>query len=306
MRLVQFSASNALGSTGFGAGVQLEDGSVVPVTEILGSGAPATLRELIGAGPDVLDTLRRKQSGSLNSLPEQSVRLMAPIGGDALLLCAGMNYRSHLEEMGDELPEKAAWFIKNSRSIAGPGDAIRLPSSAPDAVDWEGEVVIVFGRECFEADAEDAWDYIAGYTLLNDVSARDWVPAVQAARTAMNGRLAWMDNLLGKQYPTFAPMGPAIVTADSFEDVDDVRLTTTVNGEKVQDALLGDLAVGIPALIEQFSRYYRFAPGDVLSTGTPAGVGVGQKPPKYLSDGDVVTVAATGIGELTNPVTGTK
>ncbi|MBO0832592.1 MAG: fumarylacetoacetate hydrolase family protein, partial [Actinobacteria bacterium] len=171
-----------------------------------------------------------------------------------------------------------------------------------DHVDYEGELCVVIGKSCHRVRAEEAWGYVAGYTLLNDVSARDYLPALAAARTAIEGRWAWTDNLLAKQFPTFAPVGPAVLTADEVNDASTLRLTTTVNGEIMQDALLSDLAVDVPHLIEQFSRYFVFQPGDVISTGTPAGVGAGRQPPAYLRDGDVVTIAVNEIGELTNPV----
>lgn len=177
-----------------------------------------------------------------------------------------------------------------------------MPAEFPDHVDYEGELCVVIGKPCHAVRAEDAWAFVAGYTLLNDVSARDAFPGLAAATTPLEGRWAWTDMLLGKQFPTFGPIGPAVVTADEFDDVGALRLTTTLNGRTVQDALVSDLAVGVPELIEQFSRYFPFQPGDVISTGTPAGVGAGRRPPLYLRHGDVVTVAVEGIGELTNPV----
>lgn len=305
MKLVHFSTADASATPArdaVAAGVLHKNGDVSPVVDLLGAGAPTRIRDLLGAGPRLLDQLRRQAAKPGTVLPAADVRLHPPVGDDVLLLCAGANYRSHLEELGDEVPDKAAWHIKNSRSIVGPGEPIRLPIGATDFVDWEAEFSLVIGRTCSEVRAEDAMSYIAGYTLLNDVSARDGVAAIQRASTAVEGRWAWTDMLLGKQFPTFAPLGPAIVTADEIDDVDSVRLTATVNGEIMQDARLDDLVVGIPQLVEYFSRYFRFEPGDVISTGTPAGVGAGRTPPRYLAAGDVVTIAATGLGELTNPV----
>lgn len=305
MKLVHFSiddASTAGARNTVTAGVQHENGDVSPVADLLGAGAPARIRDVLAAGPQLLDQLRRRAAKPGAALPAAGVRLHAPVGDDVLLLCAGANYRAHLEEIGDQVPDKAAWHIKNSRSIVGPGEPIRLPADADEMVDWEAEFSLVIGRTCFEVSADDAMSYIGGYTLLNDVSARDGVAAIQQATTAVEGRWAWTDMLLGKQFPTFAPLGPAIVTADEIDDVDSTRLTATVNGEIMQDARLDDLVVGIPQLVEYFSRYFRLEPGDVISTGTPAGVGAGRTPPRYLAAGDVVTIAATGLGELSNPV----
>lgn len=298
MRLVQYRTPTVRRSLG----VQRTDGSVVSAASILGSQTPANIPELLAAGDGVLDRLRSgTEAGGVDAAAEQ-VELLAPLSDGTLMVCAGANYRAHVLEMGDELPENAAWFIKNSNSIVGPGVPIELPVDAAEHVDWEGELCVVIGQECHAVSAGDAWDYIAGFTLLNDVSARDGIPAIQAARTGAEGRLAWTDMLLGKQYPTFAPLGPVVVTKDELPDVGKIRLTTTVNGRLMQDTLIEDLAVGIPELVEQFSRHFRFRPGDVISTGTPAGVGEGRKPQMYLTAGDVVTVAASGVGDLSNPV----
>ncbi|CAM5694410.1 fumarylacetoacetate hydrolase family protein [Streptomyces canus] len=299
MRLVMFESGGD-----YAAGVQLPSGDVVPVRGILGDSAPGTVAELIAGGPDLLGKLAKAVALAepSASLARDKVRLGAPVGRRELVVCAGTNYRSHLEEMGDELPAKPAWFIKNSRCVVGPDAPIVLPPEFPSMVDYEGELCVVIGRPCHAVRAEDAWDYVAGYTLLNDVSARDGIPGIVSARTPLDGRWAWTDMLLGKQFPTFGPIGPAVVTADEIDDPGALRLTTTVNGVTVQDAPVSDLAVGIPELIEQFSRYFPFQPGDVISTGTPGGVGVGRKPPVYLRRGDVVTVAVDGIGQLTNPV----
>lgn len=284
------------------AGVQLPSGDVALARTLLGEDAPTTVAGLIAGGPDLLDELAKALADAPALVPLKDVRLRAPLGERELIVCAGANYRAHLKEMGEDLPEKAAWFIKNSRSVVGPEEPIVLPVEFPYQVDYEGELCLVIGKHCHAVHADDAWDYVAGFTLLNDVSARDAFPGLAAAQTPVEGRWAWTDMLLGKQFPSFGPIGPAVVTADEIDDIRALRLTTAVNGRIMQDAPVSDLAVGIPQLIEQFSRYFPFQPGDVISTGTPAGVGAGQKPPLYLRRGDVVTVAVDGIGELTNSV----
>ncbi|MDQ3402581.1 MAG: fumarylacetoacetate hydrolase family protein [Actinomycetota bacterium] len=288
---------------GASAGVLLPSGDVATVRGLLGDHAPDTVAGVMAGGPELLDRLAEASAGASVVVSADQVRLLAPVGEQQLVVCAGANYRAHLLEMGEtEVPEKAAWFVKNSRSIVGPGVPIALPPEFPDQVDYEGELCVVIGKPCHAVRAEDAWNYVGGYTLLNDVSARDALPGLAAAQTAIEGRWAWTDMLLGKQFPTFGPIGPAVLTADEVDDIGALRLTTTVNGTTVQDSLLSDLAAGVPDLIEQFSRYFPFQPGDVISTGTPAGVGVGRRPPVYLRTGDVVTVAVDEIGELTNPV----
>jgi len=230
------------------------------------------------------------------------VRLYAPVRRGALILCAGGNYRSHLEEMGESVPERAPSFLKSPNAVVGSGDPIVLPGEFPDMVDFEGELCVVFGRPCHRVRWHEAMDYVAGYTILNDVSDRHRVAAMLTAATPVEGRWSVIEMLMGKQLPTFAPVGPAILTADEVPDPAALHLTTRLNGEVMQDASVADLIVGIPQLIEEMSRYYSFEPGDLLSTGTPAGTGAGQNPPRYLKAGDQVTIEVTGIGELTNPV----
>jgi len=293
-------------------GIELPDGSVIRVARVLGEQAPATVARLLGAMPQVRERLDeavaavvadpgRATSDGLR-VAADAVRLLAPLGERVLVVCTGANYRSHLQEMGEEPPEKPAWFIKNPNSVIGPGEPIRLPAGHADQVDFEGELCVVFGRLCHDVAAADANSYLAGYTVLNDVSARDALPGVAAAETPEQGRWAWTEMLLGKQFPSFAPLGPAVVTADEIDDPADLRLTTTVNGAVMQEATTGDLAVDVPTLVAQLSRYFAFQPGDVLSTGTPAGVGVARTPPVFLRPGDTVTVEVKGVGALINPV----
>jgi 2-keto-4-pentenoate hydratase/2-oxohepta-3-ene-1,7-dioic acid hydratase in catechol pathway len=303
VKLVQLATSAA----GSAPGVLLDDGAVVPVATLLGADAPGSVRALLAGGEGLLERVRQGlEAGDGAPIPADRVALDTPLGRQVLVVCAGANYRDHVEEMGPALPGNSLWFIKNPNAIVGPGAAIELPADAPEQVDWEGELAVVFGKPCHAVAAEDAWDHLAGFTLLNDVSARDGVPAMVAAMGSDGAGaaclIAGVHMFLGKQYPTFGPLGPAVVTLDEVPDVGAVRLTTTVSGQRMQDALVGDLTVDIPHLVEAYSRYFRFEPGDVISTGSPAGAGAAQQPPRFLADGDVVTVAATGIGELTNPV----
>ena len=310
MRLVTIDT----GDGGAASGVQLRDGDVVLAAAALGAEDPGTVAGLFRAGPKTLarleesayaiDADRERALAEGTLVAAQDVTLREPMGERVLLICAGANYRAHLAEMGEDLPEKAAYFQKSGNAVIGTGEPIRIPRAFPDQVDWEGELCVVIGAPCHDVRAEDVWDHIAGYTLLNDVSARDGFPALAPARTPIEGRWAWSDMLLGKQFPTFGPLGPAVVTADEIGDPGALRLQTVVNGVVRQDTPISDLAVDIPALVEQFSRYYSFQPGDIISTGTPAGVGVGHRPPIFLRDGDTVTVRVDRIGELTNPVVG--
>ena len=297
MNIVSFSIRGSAPRPGF-----LACTDIVPATAVLGAGAPASIPELLMAWDDLREPVTRAIRGGARRVPRDDVRLHAPVRQGALILCAGGNYRSHLEEMGESVPERAPSFVKSPNAVTGPGDPIVLPPAFPDMVDFEGELCAVFGRGCHQVGAREAMSCVAGYTILNDVSARDQMRAMLTAATPTEGRWSVIEMLMGKQLPTFAPVGPAILTADEVPDPRTLRLTTRLNGTLMQDARIAELAVGIPQLIAEMSRYYSFAPGDLLSTGTPAGTGAGQTPPRYLRAGDEVTVEVTGIGALTNRV----
>lgn len=230
-------------------------------------------------------------------------RLGPPIGPGGTVLCAGANYASHLAEMSDlSVPSSTLWFTKSPASVVASGEAIVLPRAFPSMVDYEGELAVVIGRRCHEVRPDEAMDYVGGYTLVNDVSARDWVAEALAAEDPQEVRAAWGRNLLGKQFPTFCPLGPVVLTADEVPDPGLLRVTTTVNGQVVQDAPVADLIVGIPELVSYLSSFFALAPGDVISTGSPPGVGMARTPPVFLAPGDLVEVSVTEIGVLSNPV----
>jgi 2-keto-4-pentenoate hydratase/2-oxohepta-3-ene-1,7-dioic acid hydratase in catechol pathway len=219
-----------------------------------------------------------------------------------MVLSVGMNYHEHLKEMKTPVPQKPAAFTKSVASIIGPGHAIILPAAHPDMVDWEGEFSIVIGKPCHNVKAARALDYVAGYTIVNDVSARDWVAPIFASTGIMGPIHAWEHNLLGKMYPTFCPMGPVLATRDEVADPDNVRIRTRLNGKIMQDASTDDLVFRVADLIEYYSQFYVFKPGDVITTGSPSGVGFGRSPKVFMKDGDVIEVEVEGIGTLSNPV----
>jgi 2-keto-4-pentenoate hydratase/2-oxohepta-3-ene-1,7-dioic acid hydratase in catechol pathway len=204
------------------------------------------------------------------------------------------------EQMRSDTPPTPQAFLKLPSVIVGPSAEVALPPQAPNHVDFEGEICAVIGRACHNVSVEEALDYIAGYTITNDVSARDWVPGITKAKTAAEGRAAWEINNMGKQFPTFAPLGPALVTSDEIGDPANLQLTTRLNGEVMQHAVARDLTFSVAESISFFSRWYRFRPGDLFSTGTPAGVGAGRKPQVFLEDGDVVEIEVTHLGKLSN------
>lgn len=312
MRLVSYSDSSGRSAPG----AELPELGVVDLSRALdahGVAVPATVADIFRRGQDyqhavrgvltqvTADPQRARERGWLLLGP---VTLLAPLGERVQIVAAGVNYRSHVLEMGGDPPKKAAWFVKSPHSVIGTEAAIQIPAGAPDMVDFEGEFCVVFGRSCHAVEAAEAMDYIGGYTLINDVSARDAVPEIISAVTPEEGRSSWSDMLLGKQYPTFCPMGPAVVTADEIADPENLTIRTTLNGRLMQDGHTSDLLTGVAELIEQFSRYFTFEPGDVLSTGTPAGVGMGQKPPVFMRAGDEVRVSVEGIGDLVNHLVG--
>jgi 2-keto-4-pentenoate hydratase/2-oxohepta-3-ene-1,7-dioic acid hydratase in catechol pathway len=185
--------------------------------------------------------------------------------------------------------------MKNVNAIIGPGAPIVLPPQCAAMVDLEGEFSVVFGAPCHNVGEAEAMDRVIGYTLINDVSARNWVESFQKTKDPDQNRM-------GKQLPTFCPMGPVIATKDEIADPNDVHMVTTLNGKVMQDSNTSDLIWNIQQLIAYYSRWYRFMPGDVLTTGSPAGVGYGRTPKVFMQPGDVVTATATAVGTLSNPV----
>ena len=244
----------------------------------------------------------RKLLKSKKRTPLKKARLLPPISNPGLLLSVGMNYHEHLKEMKTPVPETPAAFTKSVASIIASGDPIVLPASHPDMVDWEGEFTVVIGKAGHRIPAAKALDYVAGYTLANDVSARDWVTAIFQSQGIMGPIHAWEHNLLGKMMPTFCPMGPCLATKDEVPDPNNVKIVTRLNGQVMQDANTDDLVFSVAKLIEYYSQFYRFMPGDCITTGSPSGVGFGRNPKVFMKAGDTIEVEVSGIGVLSNPV----
>ena len=217
--------------------------------------------------------------------------LLAPVVPTAIL-CIGLNYRAHAEEMKARIPEYPVLFFKNPSSLLDPGAAIKIPRTPPSMqVDYEGELVIVIGRSCKNATRENALDFVLGYTCGNDVSARDW--------QKQWGGSQWCR---GKSFDTFAPLGPYLVTPDDLPNPNNLRITTRVNDEILQDSNTSDMIFDVPSLIEFLSGETTLAPGSVIFTGTPSGVGLGRTPPRWLQKYDRVEVEIEKIGVLSNLV----
>jgi 2-keto-4-pentenoate hydratase/2-oxohepta-3-ene-1,7-dioic acid hydratase in catechol pathway len=218
-------------------------------------------------------------------------RLLAPLV-PVDILCIGLNYRDHAAETGATVPPNPMLFIKASNTLNDPGAPIPLPRLS-HKVDYEAELVVVVGRAAKDVSAADAMGHVFGYTIGNDVSARDW----QKDKNLGGGQFA-----RGKSFDGFCPLGPAITTADDVPDPQQLSIRTTVNGTVLQNGTTADMIYPVAKLIESLSSTMTLRPGQVILTGTPAGVADGRTPPPFLADGDTVVVEIQGLGRLENPV----
>lgn len=294
MRLTTFD-----GSGGRRVGAVNDEGSMV--IDLTAAGLPSTMLGLIVLGEDGLSDARRALEIGSVALPVESVKRHAPIPvPQRNIFCVGKNYTEHAKEFGgsgfdasnlkgQDIPDRPIIFTKAPSSVIGPGDAIPSELDSSDSTDYEGELAVVIGRGGRGISRDRAMDHVYGYTIINDVTARN----------IQRDHKQWF---LGKSIDGFCPMGPYLVTADEAGDIREATLSTSVNGEQRQNAKVSQLIFDIPELIETLSRGITLVPGDVIATGTPAGVGIGFDPPKFLKPGDVVTITIDGIGRLENPV----
>ncbi len=219
---------------------------------------------------------------------KMDVRIGCPVCRPSKIICLGKNYSEHAKEGGVENPERPILFCKTPNTLNGPYDPIVLPKSSVQ-VDWEVELAVIIGNKGKRIKKKDAFSHIAGFTILNDVSGRD----------AQFSDFQWFR---GKSFDSFAPVGPCVVTPDEIDNVQNLRLTTTVNGNVMQDGNTKDMIFDIPTIIEYISEDITLLPGDILSTGTPSGVGIFRDPPVVLKPGDVVECRIEGIGSIKNEV----
>ena len=229
-----------------------------------------------------------KEAALRDLIPLHSIKLTAPIPRPPKILCIGLNYRDHAKESKMEVPSVPTVFAKYASSVIGPGDPIVL-SAATQKPDYEAEFAVVIGKRAKQVPRAQWRDCVFGYTIVNDVSARD----VQLATSQ------WT---LGKSFDTFAPMGPHIVTAEEIPDPHALDIRLSIGGETLQHSNTGELIFGVPELIEYLSQMMTLEPGDIISTGTPAGVGLGRTPPRWLKPGEEVLIEIEKIGALRNPV----
>jgi len=213
----------------------------------------------------------------------KDIELAAPFARPSKIVCIGLNYASHAKETGAAVPPEPVVFMKSTTALIGPNDAIIIPKNSKKT-DWEVELAVVIGTKASYVEEADAMNYVAGYCLHNDVSEREF-------QLERNG--TWDK---GKGCDTFAPIGPFLATKDEVKDVNNLRLWLTVNGRMMQDGNTCDFIFKVPFLVSYLSQFMTLLPGDVISTGTPAGVGLGMNPQVYLNDGDVVELGIDGLG----------
>jgi 2-keto-4-pentenoate hydratase/2-oxohepta-3-ene-1,7-dioic acid hydratase in catechol pathway len=284
MKLVTFDAGQ-----GPRLGV-LVDKHVVDLAQATGK-LPTDMRSFLELGKSGMELARSVVEQGITTkqaMPLDGVKVMAPIPNPSKVVAIGQNYMDHCREQNVEPPTTPIIFAKFPTSVIGPGETIRWDPTLTAKVDFEAELAVVIGRLARHVTEAEAMDYVAGYTISHDVSARD----------LQFGDGQWVR---GKSLDTFCPMGPYLVTRDEIPDPHNLAIRSTVNDQVMQDSSTAEMIFRIPYLIEYISRAFTLLPGDVIITGTPDGVGVFRSPPIFLKDGDVVTIEIEGLGQLTNP-----
>ncbi|GGC62348.1 ureidoglycolate lyase [Pedobacter quisquiliarum] len=233
-------------------------------------------------GLEKLDQFLKDNEGKLPEI-DKSERLASPIARPSKIVCIGLNYVDHARETHATIPAEPIIFMKSTTAMVGPNDDIIIPKHS-EKTDWEVELAVIIGKKASYVEASEALDYVAGYALHNDVSEREF--QIERGGT-------WDK---GKGCDTFAPIGPFLATKDELEDVNNLRLWLNVNGKSMQDGNTKDFIFDVPSVVSYVSQFMTLLPGDVISTGTPAGVGLGFKPPIYLKPGDVVELGIDGLG----------
>ncbi len=264
----------------------LSDRGVIDLPAASGGALPADLLTLLQQGDAALAQARNAVARG-QAIPLADVQLKALLPRPGKIIGIGLNYADHAAEGGREKPKYPMIFTKAVSAVIGTGEPIRIPP-VTQAVDFEGELAVVIGKRAKEVPPKDALDYVAGYTICNDVSARDYQQ--RSSPTA------------GKSFDTFAPLGPALVTRDEVPDPHVLDIRTLVSGEEMQHSNTRHLIFNIPYLIDYLSHIFALEPGDVITTGTPSGVGLFRTPPRFLKPGDTVRIEVQGVGVLENPV----
>jgi acylpyruvate hydrolase len=286
-------------------GVQLENGEVIDIPDLAlrygkrhqahGYEFPKRMIDLLqwGLGVPVVHQVLKKYEGTaqdqrIMTFTKDKINLEAPIQRPGKIVALGFNYRDHIEETGREIPDYPVVFAKFPSSVVGPDDQIPIPKIT-QKLDWEVELGVVIGKNCKDVEEQEALDYIAGYTIVNDLSARD----LQGS----DGQ--WVR---GKSLDGLCPMGPCIVTTDELDDASGLKMHTKVNGEIKQESNTSNLLFDVKQIISLLSQSFTLEPGDVIATGTPSGVGFKRDPPEFLKPGDEVEVYIESIGYLKNKI----
>ncbi len=280
MKLITFTHNN---ETRIGAVV---DGFVVDGKN--NTKIPATMLEFLGAGGIALDAMRRQIDSGAGRIALDEVKLHAPVPRPGKYLGVSLNYADHIEETGRDKPEYPSFFTKQSTCVIGHGDAIHRPKVS-DKLDYEGELAFVIGSRCRHVQVEKAHQVIAGFTIANDVSVRDW-------------QFRSPTFTLGKSFDTHGPLGPWLVTGDEISDPHNLDIKTWIDGELRQNSNTRHMIFNCYEMVAYLSQAMTLEPGDVISTGTPAGVGVKMKPRGYMLSGQTARIEIEGIGTLVNPV----
>ncbi len=259
-----------------------------------GASAPADLLSLLQADERVWELAKATAawaatSAEVERIPLSEVKLEAPLSNPAKIICVGQNYYDHCREQNVPIPERPILFSKFATCIIGNGDTIQWTNGTTEQVDYEAELALVIKKTAKNITQANAYEYIAGYTIVNDISARD----------VQFGDKQWVR---GKSFDTFCPIGPMLVTTDEISDPQNLSIQCRVNGETLQDSSTKEMIFTVPYLLEFITRTITLLPGDVISTGTPHGVGIFRNPQILLKDGDVVEVEIEGLGLLRNPV----
>lgn len=289
MRLVQFHHSKDVGRA-VRVGVEQEGGLDVVDLKAYDPSMPSTIKELLELGDKGLESAQGALDSGQCVVKRSDIKLLSPLLAPEKVVCVGMNYRDHCIEQNAPIPKEPIIFSKFPSAITGPYDDIMLPSESQE-VDWEVELAFVIGRKGKHIKEEDALSYVAGFTVANDVSAREW-------QMKRNGR-QW---LLGKTFDSFCPLGPALVTTDAVTDPHKLGIRCLVNGEIVQNSNTDQMIFGTEKLVAWVSKFVTLSPGDVFLTGTPPGVGVFRTPAVFLKKGDVVECQIDQLGSIINKV----
>jgi len=277
MKLIQFGPAGSEKP-----GLELADGRRIDASAFSNQNETYGEKFFASDGMARLAAWAKEHAASAPDIPADS-RIGAPIDRPSKIVCIGLNFKDHAEESGMELPEEPVIFFKASSAFCGPFDNCIKPRNSK-ATDWEVELAVVIGKRASYVDEANAMDHVAGFAVHNDYSERDF----QLKRSGQ-----WVK---GKSCDSFAPIGPVLVTPDELDDVDNLKMWLSVNGEMKQDSNSAQLYFKIPFIIHYLSQFMSLLPGDVISTGTPSGVGLGFDPPQYLKAGDVVELGIEGLG----------